>query len=158
MAADNRRVSRVARNLFNVNVSATRLGVNNESSDSENKEDDNYKPDDNEISSSSDVNLGQVQRLPESSPPKSGKKRWKQRTPSSYQRNKRKRRRNEGREYFSEFSKKNINVRIIGPPCSCKKECKLKVADKEQEIFNNFWDLSSYDLQNMYLFGCIKVE
>lgn len=89
---------------------------------------------------------------------KNPRKRWRKRSPSSHKKSKRKRRRNEGREYFSDFSKKKICGRVLGPSCTCKENCRSKLNNKEVEIFNKFWDLGSFDIQNAYLFGCIKIN
>lgn len=50
-----------------------------------------------------------------------------------------------------------VPSRILGPPCNCTKKCRKIIGPEAMNIFNKFWDLSSYDKQNEYLFNCINV-
>lgn len=71
---------------------------------------------------------------------------------------KRKRKRNLGQEYITVKSRKTVKPRELGPPCKCRNNCRQKLNNSHESIFTNFWDLGSYDLQNSYLFGAIRVE
>lgn len=46
----------------------------------------------------------------------------------------------------------------MGPPCRCKNKCREKLENTSADIFTRFWHLASFDLQNIYLFGCIRLE
>lgn len=83
--------------------------------------------------------------------------RWKYRQTETYARSKRKIRRNLGQQYISDKTKKPVAARELGPPCGCKKRCGEKLDGNEENIFNEFWNLGSWDLQNVYLFGCIGI-
>lgn len=83
--------------------------------------------------------------------------RWRARNEDKYERNKWKRKRNSGHEYFCPKTMKTVEARKLGPPCSCEQNCRQKLNNTEELIFNQFWKLGSYDLQNSYLFGCIHV-
>lgn len=99
-----------------------------------------------------------MRRDRDDSPPKSSKFRWRQRNIEEYSRNKRKTRRNLGQNYKSDSTNKIIEAREIGPPCTCKNKCREKLEECYTEIFQTFWDLGSYNLQNSYLYGCIQVQ
>lgn len=83
--------------------------------------------------------------------------RWRARNEHNYDRNKRKSKRNSGHEYFCPKTRKTVEARKLGPPCSCEQNCRQKLNNTEEHIFNQFWKLGSYDLQNSYLFGCIHL-
>lgn len=83
--------------------------------------------------------------------------RWKQKHEEMWVKNKRKKRKNAGQKYTS-TSGKEIGPRKMGEPCRCKKNCWELLRDKEETIFNSFWDLADYDLQNTYLFGLITCQ
>lgn len=51
-----------------------------------------------------------------------------------------------------------MKPRELGSPCRCQKNCRSKLNNSHENIFTKFWDLGSYDLQNSYLFGAIRVE
>ncbi|CAH0564506.1 unnamed protein product [Brassicogethes aeneus] len=99
-----------------------------------------------------------TRRSTEKSSEKPPKSRWRQKREASYQRVKSKRRRNLGQEYLSVKSKNVIKARELGPPCHCKNMCREKLDNTHEAIFNKFWDLGSFDLQNSYLFGCIRIH
>lgn len=99
-----------------------------------------------------------LQRVTPNTPEKTPKSRWRQRRDSTYDRVKIKKRRNLGQEYTSLKTKKRIKAREMGPPCDCKNKCREKLSNTHEIIFNKFWDLGSFDLQNFYLFGCIHVR
>lgn len=68
----------------------------------------------------------------------------------------RKKRRNEGREYKSK-SGTIIPSRTLGNMCRCPLKCHEKVDEEGKlEIFNAFWDIGDFNLQNSYIFGCIE--
>ncbi|CAG9773407.1 unnamed protein product [Ceutorhynchus assimilis] len=46
----------------------------------------------------------------------------------------------------------------IGLLCDCKNRCREKLQGNHEQLFTKFWDLGSFDLQNSYLFGCIRAE
>lgn len=76
----------------------------------------------------------------------------------SHERVKRKRRRNLGQEYLTVKSRKTVKSREWGSPCRCQKNCRDKLSNSHETIFTRCSDLGSYDLQNSYLFGAIRVE
>ena len=43
-------------------------------------------------------------------------------------------------------------------PCGCRQNCFEAVGDEQRKkIFDNFWKLGSFDVQNAYLVGCVKI-
>ncbi|GBL88752.1 hypothetical protein AVEN_158888-1 [Araneus ventricosus] len=61
-----------------------------------------------------------------------------------------KKKRNSGEEYVSRHTNAVVPARQIGEPCSC--QCFSKIGqDNVQQIFNAFWELGNYDLQNSYV-------
>ncbi|GBN59892.1 hypothetical protein AVEN_180493-1 [Araneus ventricosus] len=58
--------------------------------------------------------------------------------------------RNSGEEYESRHTNAVVPARQIGEPCSCQSFSKIR-QDNVQHIFNAFWELGNYDLQNSYL-------
>ena len=43
-------------------------------------------------------------------------------------------------------------------PCGCKQKCFEKVGDDHRKkLFDNFWKLSNFDIQNAYLVGCVEI-
>lgn len=107
--------------------------------------------------SDTEARPAKIRRVSVPTPEKTPKSRWRPKNSEMYSRNKRKARRNLGQEYLSDSAKKQIKARELGLPCSCKYKCREKLQGKHETIFNSFWDLGSYDLQNSYLFGCIEV-
>ena len=58
--------------------------------------------------------------------------------------------RNTGKAYISRDTGKQVPARAVGPPC--KDNCFDKIGpDKIKEIYDNFWSIANYDLQNAYL-------
>ncbi|GBN88248.1 hypothetical protein AVEN_272643-1 [Araneus ventricosus] len=57
---------------------------------------------------------------------------------------------NSGEEYLSRHTNAVVPARQIGEPCSCQYFSKIG-QDNGQQIFNAFWELGNYDLQNLYL-------
>ncbi|CAH2002700.1 unnamed protein product [Acanthoscelides obtectus] len=98
-----------------------------------------------------------LSRITETTPEKTPQTRWRQRRDENYEQVKRKRRRNLGQEYSTVKSKKLVKPRELGSPCRCQKNCRDKLSNSHENIFSKFWDLGSYDLQNSYLFGAIRV-
>ena len=48
--------------------------------------------------------------------------------------------------------------RADNTPCKCKLRCYDKVSDAQRKaLFEGFWKTSSFDVQNAYICGCIKV-
>jgi hypothetical protein len=41
-----------------------------------------------------------------------------------------------------------VKAREQGPSCLCKNHCRDKLQGFETEVFTQFWDLGSFDLQN----------
>ncbi|KAL7637128.1 UNVERIFIED_CONTAM: hypothetical protein RMT77_012886 [Armadillidium vulgare] len=64
--------------------------------------------------------------------------------------------RNSGREYINRLGKV-VRARKIGSPCNCPLKCWDRMGSKIIDIFNNFWDLCDFNLQNSYLFTCLKL-
>lgn len=96
-------------------------------------------------------------RTTDSSPQRTPARRWRQRRDDSYEGVKKKRRRNLGQEYVTK-TKKTVKARELESSCTCKNKCREKLNNTHETIFTKFWGLGSYDLQNSYLFGCIRVE
>ena len=66
-----------------------------------------------------------------------------------------KKKRNLGEEYVSVKTKQAIKARTIGAPCKC--GCFEKIGmDKIQTIFNEFWKIGDYEIQNAYLNNLMK--
>ncbi|KAL1488803.1 hypothetical protein ABEB36_014599 [Hypothenemus hampei] len=82
----------------------------------------------------------------------------RERKDENYEKHKRKRRRNLRTEYLASIKNKCVKPCEIGSPCKCQKKCREKINKTEDIIFTKFWDLESYDLQNSYLYGCIRVD
>lgn len=82
------------------------------------------------------------------------KSRWRQRSEDRYARSKRKLRRNLGQMYTSDKTK---NIVAARESCECKKRCRERLGGTETNVFNEFWNLGSWELQNSYLFGCISI-
>lgn len=59
--------------------------------------------------------------------------------------------------YIWWFTLQVVGARVIGTPCHCPLKCWERMGSKILEIFNNFWDLSDFNLQNSYLFTCLKL-
>ncbi|XP_018023333.1 uncharacterized protein LOC108679245 [Hyalella azteca] len=64
--------------------------------------------------------------------------------------------RNSGREYVNRLGK-IVQARKVGKPCNCPMKCWDRMGSKVVVIFNNFWDLCDFNLQNSYLFTCLKL-
>lgn len=94
-------------------------------------------------------------RLPLISPVKSPRKRKRNVHLKKVHRDQK--RRNEGREYKTKNGKL-VESRTIGEMCNCPLKCKEKVSDAQKlTLFNSFWDMSDFNLQNSYLFGCVEL-
>lgn len=102
--------------------------------------------------------LPKARRIRERSPKATPKSRWRQKREDSYQRVKSRKRRNLGLEYVSLKTKKLVQARELGSPCGCKKKCREKLNNMHETIFHKFWDLGTFDMQNSYLFGCIRIH
>ncbi|CAH1107442.1 unnamed protein product [Psylliodes chrysocephalus] len=101
-------------------------------------------------------NFPPVQRAAIPSPEKwNSKSRWRSVNVESRKNIKRKRKRDLGLSYINKKGNE-IENRILGSPCRCKKNCRQKLQGKEEEIFHSFWNMGNYDLQNAYLFSSIK--
>lgn len=95
-------------------------------------------------------------RQPESTPEKKPRSRWRQRNPDNHRKERNKRRRNAGRPY--ETTDGNVvPPRSIGNGCKCKKNCRSRLSGNELQLFHAFWDLGSYDKQQVYLSSRIHV-
>lgn len=94
-------------------------------------------------------------RLPLISPVKSPRKRKRNVHLKKVHRDQK--RRNEGREYKTKNGKL-VESRTIGEMCNCPLKCKEKVSGAQKlTLFNSFWDMSDFNLQNSYLFGCAEL-
>lgn len=74
------------------------------------------------------------------------------RNPENWRQNKAKKLRNLGEAYVSPRTQKAVAARQVGPQCSCKWSCFQKIGEADiKELFDDFWKLGCYDLQNAYL-------
>jgi hypothetical protein len=65
--------------------------------------------------------------------------------------------RNQSAPYVSDTTGRNIPGCEVGPPCKCKRyKCWSLLHGGELHTFNNFWNLRDFNIQNAYLFSCIK--
>lgn len=66
--------------------------------------------------------------------------------------------RNHGQAYRSYRGKgREIPEKKQGPDCNCKQKCfEITSTEQRSNIFKTFWEMESRNLQNSYLFGCIK--
>ncbi|XP_069670818.1 uncharacterized protein [Periplaneta americana] len=62
----------------------------------------------------------------------------------------------EGQWYTSDTTNELVSGRTVGPPCTCKRNCRSQLQGTEESIFNSFWNLKEYDIQNQYLFSCLR--
>lgn len=97
-------------------------------------------------------------RTTEESPVKSPPARKRRRDRDSWEKVKRKRRRNKGEQYTSGHSKNIVPARKIGEPCTCPKKCWNKIKGDTEFIFNSFWDLADYATQNTYIMQNIGIH
>ena len=68
-----------------------------------------------------------------------------------------KRRRDSGEAYVSVTTKKEVNARKPGPPCTCPRNCYTKVGvDNVKIIFNNYYKLGSHDDQSAYIVSRVQ--
>ena len=76
---------------------------------------------------------------------------WKRKVNvDNWKKSKPKRARNSGKEYFSYCAQKHITAPKVCLPW--KDQCLDKVGhDNIEVIFNNFWNMKEYDIQNYYL-------
>ena len=66
--------------------------------------------------------------------------------------------RNLGQEYISVKTGKSVVARTIGRPCSCRKKCFQRVGEENiKEIFSDFWNSGSWDLQTSYIQKLISI-
>ena len=43
-------------------------------------------------------------------------------------------------------------------PCGCKQKCFEKIGDvQRKKLFDSFWGVGNFDVQNAYLVGCVKI-
>ena len=104
------------------------------------------------------------------------KSRNRVRRPNKWQKNKRVQRRNSGKCYTSATGKQvmliythyttylpfllllQVNARTPdNNPCNCALHCYDKLTQEERKsIFKGFWATASFDVQNVYLCGCVK--
>ena len=75
--------------------------------------------------------------------------------PQQWQKNIVKRKRNLGEKYVSANTKREVAARKIGNPCN--DGCFVKVGMPViQEVFNNYWSIGEYNLQNSCLQGSVR--
>ncbi len=102
------------------------------------------------------------------------------RTPITWKHNKSQRLRNSGKEYTSSSGKTVSSVSVClslclsfyclcflsqvkakeldSRPCGCSLKCYDKVPlNQREKLFDGFWKLGIFDVQNAYLTGCVKV-
>lgn len=102
-----------------------------------------------------DQNVSDVSRGTIITPEKPGPSRWRKVNIIHRKKYKSVMKRNLGHSYISSRGK-NIDARVFGAPCSCKKRCRTKLNGTEKSIFDSFWNLGNYEKQNTYLFGSVK--
>ena len=70
--------------------------------------------------------------------------------PENWKQSVRKKRRNEGKSYYSDIAKKQVEERKIGPPCrdGCFDKVTMPVIEA---LFKEFWGIGNYDAQTAYL-------
>lgn len=110
-----------------------------------------------ESSSDSDTDRPEqaVQEPGETSKPK-GKKRVKME--QMWKRNVRKDKHLKGKEYVSIKGNVVPEKRTKIGPCSCNNKCHTKISEERQiQIFNEFYNLETYNMQTSYLFTVVKV-
>lgn len=68
--------------------------------------------------------------------------------------------RNRGMSYSNRRGKgRQVDAVKPGPDCKCKFHCFDRISQHDREkIFDEFWKLGNFNLQNSYLFGCLKQE
>lgn len=71
-----------------------------------------------------------------------------------------KKRRNGGKKYTSYRGKGKENLeKVLGADCNCKRQCFTRFTeDERRNIFNAFWEMKNFNLQNSYIFGCLEVK
>ncbi|KAJ8878997.1 hypothetical protein PR048_019603 [Dryococelus australis] len=89
---------------------------------------------------------------------KSKQPKRKQRNPSEWKREKRKRSIIAGESHIS-VKGELVLPKKIGADCNCKLKCYKKVDENtRQRLFKGYYSLKTYDEQNAYLFGLIKKQ
>jgi hypothetical protein len=79
-------------------------------------------------------------------------------SPTDWAREKRKQARICGKAYVNARGEL-VQARSIGSDCGCRRKCYGKVPASERSfLFNAFYDLGSYDAQNVYLSEMIRKE
>ena len=92
-----------------------------------------------------------LQTNPEEKSPR--KRKWKCKD-NPWARYKRKNLRNSGCEYIS-AAKKQVKADVTGEGCFCPRQCfKELTAKQRQKLFEEFWKIGSFDLQNSYHCAC----
>ena len=82
----------------------------------------------------------------------SRRRRSKVPVPSEWKKIMAKTKRNLGKSYVSEKTGKDVSERKIGPRCSCSAKCfDVITMPVIKELFKNFWEMGSWELQNAYL-------
>jgi hypothetical protein len=95
--------------------------------------------------------LAKNPRLPIDSPNKTTRKIY------SSKKMKSKVKRNQSAPYVSGTTGRNIPGCEVGPPCKCKRnKCWSLLHGGDLHTFNNFWNLRDFNIQNAYVFSCIK--
>lgn len=84
---------------------------------------------------------------------KKNKGKWRERNVTAIERNKINK--NSGLMYKMKNGKEKAE-RIMGPPCTCDKKCRQKMSGRENEIFQQFWQLGCRQKQNIYLYSLIE--
>ncbi|XP_052741442.1 uncharacterized protein LOC128198734 [Bicyclus anynana] len=76
---------------------------------------------------------------------------------SSWQVNKNKLLKNSGKRYHSKSAKKEIERKIMGDPCTCKKKCTEKIDQSERKlVFESYWQLANHERQWDYILKYVK--
>ena len=74
------------------------------------------------------------------------------RKPENWKRAVAKKRRNTGLPYKSRTTGKDVDGRVIGPPCKCKRKCfELVGQENIQAIFTNYWETGCWFKQTAYI-------
>lgn len=63
-----------------------------------------------------------------------------------------KKQRDSGESYISVTTKRQVDARSVGPPCSCSNKCFEKIGmDNIQDIFQNFWAIGDHTAEKRYI-------
>lgn len=65
--------------------------------------------------------------------------------------------RNSGKEYLTKTGVRKAGKKIENFDCGCPKKCVTLFTENERKaIFESFWNLKDFNLQNSYLFALVQ--